>query len=102
MSARHRAVVRAGSAGPARTSDETRLETTQIRLARATREVARLTTERDAIALHMWLDARVPQAEIAERLDRADRRGGGDGVTYAATQKLLWRRRQRVDSAAAV
>lgn len=90
---RYRAVTRAEPPGPPQTSNETRLEDLQMRLTRALHEVARLTAERDDLALRMWLDQRIPQAEIAERLDRADRRAGGEGVSYAAIQKRAWRAR---------
>lgn len=98
---RHRAAVRAEPAGPPRSRTETKLENTQMRLARAQRELVKMTAERDALALHLWLDDRLTQAEIAERLDRADRRAGGPGVSYAAVQRALYRRRQHGDIAAA-
>ena len=89
---RHRAVVRAATpVGPPKTADERRLEQLQARLTAAQREVATLTAERDQLALHLWLDENIPQSEIAERLDRADRRAGGDGISYAQTQKRIWR-----------
>ena len=91
---RHRAAVRAEPAGPARNRAETQLEHVQVRLTRAQRDLAKLTAERDSLALVLWLDQRMAQAEIAERLDRADRRAGGRGVSYAATQKNLWRARR--------
>ena len=94
---RHRAVVRASTpAGPPRTSDERRLEQVQARLTAAQREVSHLTEQRDRLALRLWLDENVPQSEIAERLDRADRRAGGEGVSYAAIQKRIWRRKDEV------
>ena len=93
---RHRAAVRAEHAGPPRTSDESALESTQSRLTRAQRDVARLTAQRDALAQRLWRDRSMTQAEIAERLDRADRRAGGDGVSYAQLQKRLWRKLARV------
>jgi hypothetical protein len=93
---RHRAVVRAERAGPPRNPDERRLEQLQARLTAATNEVNHLTTERDRLALRLWLDDNVPQSEIAERLDRADRRAGGSGISYAATQKRIWRRRDQL------
>lgn len=89
---RHRAVVRATTpVGPPKTTDERRLEQLQGRLTAAQRSVAALQEQRDALALRLWLDSCVPQAEIAERLDRADRRAGGPGITYAATQKRIHR-----------
>lgn len=94
---RHRAVVRATSpAGPPKTSDERKLEQLQARLTAAQRETAHLTEQRDRLALRLWLDDCVPQSEIAERLDRADRRAGGEGISYAAIQKRIWRLRDEV------
>ena len=92
---RHRAAPKAEHAGPPRNPVEVKLEQTQARLTKAQRELANLTRERDQIALTLWLERRMSQAELAERLDRADRRAGGDGVSYAATQKLCWRARER-------
>ena len=89
---RHRATSRAEPAGPPRNSDERTLETIQMRLTRAQLEVNRLTRQRDLLAQQLWFDDRMTQVEIAERLDRADRRGGGEGVSYAQLQKRLWRR----------
>ena len=92
MARRHRAVVRVTSpAGPPSNAVEQRLENTQVRLTKAQLDVARLSAERDELALRLWLDQSLPQAEITERLDRADRRAGGPGISYAATQKRLWR-----------
>lgn len=88
---RHRAVVRAAPAGPPKTQNERRLEQLQTRITAAMQQVAHMTEERDRLALRLWLDDCVPQSEIAERLDRADRRAGGDGVSYAATQKRIYR-----------
>ena len=94
---RHRAVVRATSpAGPPKTNDERRLETLQSRLTAAQREATSLTEQRDRLALRLWLDKCVPQSEIAERLDRADRRAGGGGISYASIQKRIWRLRDEV------
>jgi hypothetical protein len=76
--------------GPPSSTDERALEQVQSRLTRAELDVERLAAERDRIALRLW-HAGLPQAEIAERLDRADRRAGGGGISYAATQKRLWR-----------
>lgn len=93
---RHRAAVRADRAPlPARNPDEARLEQLQTALTNAEADVRKLAAERDALALHLWLDRRVPQAEIAVRLDRADRAAGGEGVSYAAVQKRLFRERGR-------
>jgi len=90
---RHRAAVRAEAAGPARSARERRLERIQERLTKLCLEVNRLTLERDQLVLDLWLRGNVPQAELAERLDRADRKAGGEGISYAATQKRLWRAR---------
>lgn len=91
MRGRYRAAVAVERpTGPPSTSDERALEQTQARLSKAEADVARLAAERDRIALRLW-HAGLPQAEIAERLDRADRRAGGEGISYAATQKRLWR-----------
>lgn len=91
MRNRYRAAVAAERpTGPPSSSDERALEQTQTRLTKAERDVMRLAAERDRIALRLWRDG-LPQAEIAERLDRADRRAGGGGISYAATQKRLWR-----------
>lgn len=79
--------------GPPSSPDERRLEQVQTRLTAAEQNVSRLTAERDALAMRLWLSDAMPQAEIAERLDRADRRAGGEGITYAALQKRVWRRR---------
>lgn len=50
---------------------------------------------RDELAFELWQDG-MTQKEIAERLDRADRRHGGTGITHGTTQKSLFRmRRQR-------
>ena len=87
---RHRAAVRAEPAGPPTTATERQLETLQTKLTKAEADAARLATQRDDLALRLWLGG-MPQAEIAERLDRADRRAGGAGISYAATQKRLWR-----------
>lgn len=91
MRSRYRAaVVAERPTGPPSSSDERALEQTQARLTKAEADVARLTADRDRVALRLW-HAGLPQAEIAERLDRADRRAGGQGISYAATQKRLWR-----------
>lgn len=91
---RHRAVVRAEPPGPPKTPDERNLERIQTRLTTAQQLVERLTAERDRLALSLWLTRNVPQSDIAERLDRAARRAGGEGISYAATQKRLWRARE--------
>ena len=66
-----------------------RLETLQARITQTQRQVSALIDQRDHLALHLWLHASVAQSEIAERLDRADRRAGGNGISYAATQKRI-------------
>lgn len=93
MSSRHRAVVRAEPAGPPHSARERRLERIQERLTKLCIQVTQLTVERDRLVLDLWLRDNVPQAQLAERLDLADRRAGGDGISYAATQKRLWRAR---------
>jgi len=90
---RHRAVVRADHAGPARSARERRLERIQTSLTKLCAQVNLLTSERDHLILDLWLQENVPQAELAERLDRIDRQGGGPGISYAATQKRMWRAR---------
>lgn len=96
---RHRAAVRAEVAGPPRSTDERSLEQVQMRLTRAQLETARLAAQRDGLAQQLWFDRRMTQAEIAERLDRADRRSGGAGVSYAQLQKRLWRKTNGVRAA---
>lgn len=93
---RHRAVVRRDPApiGPPRNSDERRLEQLQTRITQAQLQVEHLMEQRDVLALRLWLDHCVPQSEIAERLDRADRRAGGPGMSYAAIQKRIYRRHE--------
>ncbi len=54
-------------------------------------EIAR--TRRDEIAFRLWQDG-MTQKEIAERLDRADRRYGGSGISHGTTQKALFRMRK--------
>lgn len=46
----------------------------------------------------LWVDHNMTQQEIASRLDRADRAAGGEGVTYAAVQKMFQRKRQQVNA----
>jgi hypothetical protein len=96
---RHRAATKAEVAGPPRSVDERSLEQVQMKLTRAQLEAARLTAQRDGLAQQLWFDRRMTQAEIAERLDRADRRSGGDGVSYAQLQKRLWRKLNGVHAA---
>ena len=78
---------------PPRSSDERNLEAYQEKVAQG--DIAR--HRRDELAFALWNDG-MTQAEIAERLDRADRRGGGDGVTTSTTQKFLFRLRKKKES----
>lgn len=48
---------------------------------------------RDTAAFQLW-DQGMTQKEIAERLDRADRAAGGNGVTHGQVQKALFRMRK--------
>jgi hypothetical protein len=48
---------------------------------------------RDAAAFDLWTEG-LTQKDIAERLDRADRAAGGEGVTHGQVQKLLYRMRR--------
>ena len=48
---------------------------------------------RDEIAFRLWQEG-MTQKEIAERLDRADRRHGGNGISHGTTQKALFRMRK--------
>jgi transposase len=54
-------------------------------------EIAR--KRRDAIAFQLWQDG-MTQKEVAERLDRADRAAGGEGITHGTCQKMLFRMRK--------
>lgn len=77
---------------PPRTPDERELEHLQQKVAEG--EVAR--ARRDALAFKLWSDG-MKQADIADRLDRADRRGGGPGMTHSTTQKLIFRHRKKIE-----
>ena len=99
MPMRHRAAIKAEPAGPPRSGDERTLENIQVRLTRAQLEANRLSAQRDGLAQQLWFDRRMTQAEIAERLDRADRWAGGEGVSYAQLQKRLWRKLNGVHAA---
>ena len=74
---------------PPRTPEERELEKLQRKVAEG--EVAR--KRRDALAFALWQDG-MKQAEIADRLDRADKAGGGEGMSSATTQKLIFRYRK--------
>ena len=50
--------------------------------------------QRDAVAFQLWTEMDMTQREISERLDRADRAAGGDGISHGMTQKLLYRIRK--------
>ena len=97
---RHRSKRRRDDLGPARTPDERRLELLQSQITRRERDLAQLQSQRDALALSLWLDERMTQGEITDRLDRADRRAGGPGMSYARVQKKLWRARDQLVAAA--
>jgi hypothetical protein len=86
----HRAARRAGRAGPARTTDERKLEAVQRKIEKAAFALREATEERDILATKLWHGG-MAQAEIAERLDRASREAGGPGYGYAALQKRLHR-----------
>ena len=75
---------------PARGQAQRQLETLQKKVTEGQLALAR----RDELAYAMWQDG-MSQAEIAARLDRADRAAGGDGITLAVTQKRLFRLRKR-------
>ena len=72
----------------------------QKALTLAVAETHRLARERDALALHLWMDQRVPQAHITARLDAADRGAGGEGVSQAAVQRRLHRLREATEDVA--
>lgn len=78
---------------PASTKNERRLET----LGRKAAEGVEFARQRDELALAMWQDG-MSIPEIAARLDRADKRGGGEGVTHHAVQKRLYRLRRNDDA----
>ena len=63
-----------------RTPDERELETLQGKVTEGDKARQRLTE----LACNMWLSGSYTQQDIAERLDRADRRHGGDGLRDAA------------------
>ena len=78
---------------PPRSQDERNLEAFQEKVAQG--EIARV--RRDELAFKLWTEG-MTQAEIADRLDRADRRGGGEGVTTSTTQKFLFRLRKKKEA----
>lgn len=69
-------------------NDITRLESLQA----AVTEGDTATAERNELAFLMWRRG-MTQREIAEILDRVDRRCGGDGVTHAMIAKMIARMR---------
>lgn len=71
-----------------RTPDERELERLQKKVTEG--ETSR--DRRDALAFKLWQDGMI-QKDIAARLDRADRSVGGNGVTHAMIQKVLYRMR---------
>jgi len=54
---------------------------------------------RDEAAFLLWTQHDMTQKEIAERLDRADRRHGGGGISHGTTQKMLFRIRKSKEAA---
>ena len=48
---------------------------------------------RNEIAFGLWMGG-MTQQEVAARLDRADRRAGGTGITHGTVQKMLFRMRK--------
>lgn len=48
----------------------------------------------DAVAFSLWTEEMMTQQEIADRMDRADRAAGGEGVTHGRVQKTLYRLRR--------
>jgi hypothetical protein len=89
----HRAAQRADPPAAPRNQHERTIYSIQRRIARTVRQVRELEETRDNLALALWTERGTPQAEITALLDQADREGGGSGVTYAAVQKRLHRRR---------
>lgn len=81
------------SVPPPKNANQRNLEVLQKKVAEG--EVAR--ERRDRLAFSMW-QAGMTQNEIAQRLDRADRSGGGSGVTASTAQKLLYRIRKRSEA----
>jgi transposase len=75
--------------GPPRTPDERELEHLQAKVTEGERARERLTE----LAFRMWMGG-YTQKDIAERLDRADRRAGGDGISAGTAQKMLYRARK--------
>lgn len=49
------------------------------------------------LAFRMWMDG-YTQKDIGERLDRADRRAGGAGISPGTAQKMLYRTRKAKES----
>lgn len=70
------------------TNDVRRLETLQATVT----EGALATIERNELAFSLWRNG-MTQREIAETLDRVDRRSGGEGVTHAMVAKMIARMR---------
>lgn len=79
------------------TPDERELEHLQALVKKGERARIR----RDELALAMYATKRYSQDDIAARLDRADRRAGGDGVSTSAVQKILYRLRKARELASA-
>lgn len=72
------------------TPDERELEHLQALVTKGERARVR----RDELALALYATKRYSQDDLAARLDRADRRAGGDGVSVSAVQKVLYRLRK--------
>ena len=77
---------------PPRGQLERQLEQTQKLVTQG--EIAR--RRRDDIAFALWQEGHT-QKDIAERMDRADRAAGGDGITHGQVQKTLFRIRRELE-----
>lgn len=78
---------------PPRTPNERELEHLQAKVTEGERARDRLME----LAFRMWMDG-YTQRDIAERLDRADRRAGGSGISAGTAQKMLYRTRKAKES----
>jgi len=54
---------------------------------------------RDEVAFDLWANHGHTQNDVAERIDRADRREGGSGVSHFTTKKMLFRIRKSKEAA---
>lgn len=75
------------------TPDERELEHLQAKVTEGERARDRLME----LAFRMWMDG-YTQKDIGERLDRADRRAGGAGISPGTAQKMLYRTRKAKES----